>query len=87
MEVTKLIKWSQEDKHYLKQLDKWLTLTDRIELTEDEMKSATLFLRVVQKKLTKRCRKYLFVFDTEIPQILWTLWVEVFLDIFYIMEY
>lgn len=71
MEVTKLIKWSQEDKHYLKQLDKWLTLTDRIELTEDEMKSATRLASI----------------DTEIPQILWTLWVEVFLDIFYIMEY
>jgi len=45
MEIVKLIQWSQEDRHYLNQLDKWMSLTDRLELTEEELKASARLAR------------------------------------------
>ena len=47
MEVFKSIIWSKEDSHYLKQLDKWMSLCEReeLELTEVEIKAAARFAR------------------------------------------
>jgi len=47
MEVFKSIIWSKEDRHYLNQLDKWMSLCEReeLKLNEKEIKAAARFAR------------------------------------------
>jgi len=45
MQIIKQIRWSREDRHYFGQLDKWLSLTSRLDLTEEECKAASRIAR------------------------------------------